>query len=99
MDLVVGEHYGAFVCDLKLMKVFVFDSISGDYENGSNVLGTHDIFILLVAKTIFDKNKRVKDATINKLQNSIKLHGSIKTIFKTKIDKSKNQHFMVWYWC
>ena len=91
LDLVAGGHYGAFVCDLKLMKVFVFDSMSGDYANGTITSGTHDIFTE-VAKTIFD-NKRVKDAIISKLQSSLKLDRLIKTIFKNKIDKLKNHQF------
>ena len=91
LDLVAGGHYGAFVCDLKLMKVFVFDSMSGDYVNGTITSGTHDIFTE-VAKTIFD-NKRVKDAIISKLQSSLKLDRLIKTIFKNKIDKLKNHQF------
>lgn len=91
LDLVAGGHYGAFVCDLKLMKVFVFDSMSGDYVNGTITSGTHDIFTE-VAKTIFD-NKRVKDAIINKLKSSLKLDRLIKTIFKNKIEKLKNYEF------
>lgn len=91
LNLVAGGHYGSIVCDLKLMKVFVFDSMSGDYANGSIISGTHDIFTQ-VAKTIFD-NKRVKDAIISKLQSSLKLDTLIKTIFKNKIDKLKNHQF------
>ena len=77
--------------DLKLMKVFVFDSMSGDYANGTITSGTHDIFTK-VAKTIFD-NKRVKDIIINKLKSSLKLDRLIKTIFKNKIEKLKNHEF------
>ena len=88
LDLIAGGHYGAFVCDLKLMKVFIFDSMSGDSINGTITSGTHDIFTE-VAKTIFD-NKRVKDAIINKLQSSLKLNKFIKSIFKKNFENFKD---------
>lgn len=88
LDLIAGGHYGALVCDLKLMKVYVFDSMTGDYINGSIISGTHDIFTE-IAKTIFD-NKRVKDAIISKLKKSLKLHRFIKSIFKKNLDNLRD---------
>lgn len=91
LNLVAGGHYGSIVCDLKLMKVFVFDSMTGESEYGGIVSGSHEIFIE-IAKLIFN-NERVKKAIMDKLKKSIKLERLIKSIFKKRMDKLKSINF------
>lgn len=90
LNLVAGGHYGSIVCDLKLMKVFIFDSMSGESEYGEIISGSHEIFIE-IAKLIFN-NERVKKAIMNKLK-SIKLDRLIKSIFKKRMEKLKSINF------
>jgi hypothetical protein len=52
VNLGEGGHYGAIVCDIKQNVVRIFDSMSGDYKDGTNILisGTQTCFIKLAHK-------------------------------------------------
>lgn len=52
LDLGEGGHYGAIICDIKLETIYIFDSMSGDYDETYYTSATQKIFAN-VAKKIF----------------------------------------------
>lgn len=59
LNLTAGGHYGAIVCDMDSMKVHVFDSMSGEYNEEYNTSGTEECF-LEVARRIYTNAKILK---------------------------------------
>jgi len=59
LNLSAGGHYGAIVCDMSLMKVYVFDSMSGQYGDMYSNSGTEECF-LEVARQIYTNAKVLK---------------------------------------
>ena len=65
LNLVAGGHYGGIVCDLGLKKVYIFDSMSGNFGYDEMKATTEPCF-LYVAEKIFN-NTRIKNALKKKL--------------------------------
>ena len=59
LNLGEGGHYGGILCDVAKKKVFVFDSMSGQYEDDYYNSGTERLF-LAMAKKIFNYPKTKK---------------------------------------
>ena len=70
LNLTAGGHYGAIICDMSLMKVYVFDSMSGEYDEVYNTSGTEECF-LEVARQIYT-NAKILKAMSAKLQSNEK---------------------------
>ena len=59
LNLTLGGHYGAIVCDLKERKVYVFDSMSGDFGEDKMKSSTEGCFTY-IAQYLFDNNDLLK---------------------------------------
>merc|ERR1711871_854491 len=70
LNLSAGGHYGAIVCDMSLMKVYVFDSMSGQYGDMYSNSGTEECF-LEVARQIYT-NAKVLKAMNTKLNKKVR---------------------------
>lgn len=57
LNLTLGGHYGSIVCDLKNRKVYIFDSMSGDFGYDQMKSSTEGCF-MYIAEYIF-KDKEV----------------------------------------
>jgi len=66
LNLGEGGHYGAILCDTAKKTVFVFDSMSGQYEDDYYNSGTEKLF-LAMAKKIFNypKTKKLLGGKLN----------------------------------
>jgi len=74
LDLGEGGHYGAILCDIKLETIYIFDSMSGDYDETYYTSATQKIFAN-VAKKIF-----IGDHAYSNILNTYDINFRVKNV-------------------